>query len=551
MINFEVENNLVCARAHGFFSLIMTMRKLVSVFIVLLLWSCTYAQVNIIPKPVSVQLRSGTKKWDTPISLVADKSIADVANLFKTELTARGFSVTDGKSRSKNLIDLKILNEKSIAKEGYKLSVTPTGARIVASSPAGLFYGTQSFLQLLNKQNETPLVEINDYPRFAYRGLHLDVGRHMFPVAFIKKYIDVMAFHKFNRFHWHLTEDQGWRIEIKKYPKLTSVGGFRKESPVGRATTKTRASVVYDGKPYGGFYTQEEIKEVVAYAKKKHITVIPEIEMPGHAQAALAAYPNLGCTGGPYETATTWGVFQDVFCAGKEETFTFMQDVLDEVLTLFPSEYIHIGGDECPKTRWEQCPHCQKRIADQKLKDEHELQSYFIQRIEKYLNNKGRQIIGWDEILEGGLAPNATVMSWRGEEGGIAAAKQKHKVIMTPGKWVYLDYYQDTAKTEPMAIIGYTPVSKVYHYEPVPPQLSSEEAKYVIGSQCNVWSEYMKTPEHVEYMVYPRATAMSEVLWTPKENKDYEDFVERMKVHGGRLAGMNVNYAKHIEREFE
>lgn len=527
------------------------MRKLVSVFAFILLCLYAHAQVSIIPKPVSVEIKNGMKKWGNEVSLVADKSIADVAGLFRTELTARGFSLTDGKSKSKNLIDLKIATDKSIHAEGYKLIVTSTGARIIASSPAGLFYGTQSFLQLLNKQNETPLVEINDYPRFSYRGLHLDVGRHMFPVAFLKKYIDVMAFHKFNRFHWHLTEDQGWRIEIKKYPKLTSVGGFRKESPVGRATTKTRASVVYDGKTYGGFYTQEEIKDVVAYAKTKHITIIPEIEMPGHAQAALAAYPTLGCTGGPYETATTWGVFQEVFCAGKEETFAFMQDVLDEVLALFPSEYIHIGGDECPKTRWKECPHCQKRIADQKLKDEHELQSYFINRIEKYLNSKGRQIIGWDEILEGGLAPNATVMSWRGEEGGIAAAKQKHNVIMTPGKWVYLDYYQDSAKTEPMAIIGHTPVSKVYNYEPVPPQLSTDEAKYVIGSQCNVWTEYMKTPEHVEYMVYPRATAMSEVLWSPRENKNYDDFVERMKIHGGRLANMNVNYAKHIEREFK
>lgn len=525
------------------------MKKIFSIVLFGVMCLHAEAQVTIIPKPVSVEIGKGIKRWDSPVSVIADKSIQDVADLFSASLKAKGISIAEKISKGKNTITLKISSDKSIPDEGYKLSISNSGAEITASSPAGIFYATQSFLQLLTSTNETPLVKINDYPRFAYRGLHLDVGRHMYPVEFIKKYIDVMAYHKFNRFHWHLTEDQGWRIEIKKYPRLTSVGGFRKESPVGRATTKTRASVVYDGKPYGGFYTQKEIKEVVAFAKARHVTVIPEIEMPGHAQAALAAYPNLGCTGGPYETATTWGVFQDVFCAGKEETFTFMQDVLDEVLTLFPGEYIHIGGDECPKTRWEACPHCQKRIADEKLKDEHELQSYFINRIEKYLNSKGRQIIGWDEILEGGLAPNATVMSWRGEEGGIAAAKQKHNVIMTPGKWVYLDYYQDTAKTEPIAIIGHTPVSKVYSYEPIPPQLSAEEAKYVIGSQCNVWSEYMKTPEHVEYMVYPRASAMSEVLWSPKESRNYDDFLERMKAHGGRLKAMNVNYAKHIERE--
>jgi hexosaminidase len=507
--------------------------------------------VSIIPKPVSAKVMEGKKVWQTNIQIVADKSSQNAAEILKEKLTARGFTPAIV-SKGKNPIQFKLITERSIPAEGYKLTVNKNGAEIIASDEAGLFYGSQSFLQLLSPDNnETPFVEIIDYPRFAYRGLHLDVGRHMYPVAFIKKYIDVMAFHKFNRFHWHLTEDQGWRIEIKKYPKLTSVGGFRKESPIGKATTKTRATVKYDGVPYGGFYTQEEIKEVVAYAKKRFVTIIPEIEMPGHAQAALASYPQLGCTGGPYETATSWGVFNEIYCAGKEETFAFMQDVLDEVIALFPGEYIHIGGDECPKTRWKECPHCQKRIADEKLKDEHELQSYFIQRIEKYLKTKGKSIIGWDEILEGGLAPNATVMSWRGEEGGIAAAQQKHDVIMSPGKWVYLDYAQDTLTTEPLSVGGYTPVSKVYNYEPVPPQLSKDEEKYIIGSQCNVWSEYMKTPEHVEYMVYPRATAMSEVLWTPKENKNYDDFIKRMTVHVGRLKAMNVNYAKHIEREFK
>ncbi|HEY0653997.1 MAG TPA: beta-N-acetylhexosaminidase [Chryseosolibacter sp.] len=530
------------------------MKKLATVVIAFVLGlSLACAQLSIVPKPVSTTVRNGSLTWDKDINLSIDTSVDQgLVDVFKESLIALGFTPVPAKSKNKTAIRLSINSDKSILPEGYKLSINKNGAQLTATTPAGLFYGTQSLLQLLaSEKRETPFLEITDSPRFAYRGLHLDVGRHMYPVSFIKKYIDLMAYHKFNRFHWHLTEDQGWRIEIKKYPKLTSVGGFRRESPVGRATTKTRASVVYDGKPYGGFYTQEEIKDVVAYATKRHVTIIPEIEMPGHAQAALAAYPHLGCTGGPYETATTWGVFTEVFCAGKEETFTFMQDVLDEVMTLFPGEYIHIGGDECPKTRWKECPNCQKRIQDQKLKDEHELQSYFIGRVEKYLNSRGRQIIGWDEILEGGLAPNATVMSWRGEEGGIAAAREKHNVIMTPGKWVYLDYYQDTAKTEPIAIIGYTPVSKVYSYEPIPPQLSAEESKYVIGSQCNVWSEYMKTADHVEYMVYPRACAMSEVLWSTREGKNYDDFLQRMKVHLARLRQLKVNYARHIEREFK
>jgi hexosaminidase len=372
----------------------------------------------------------------------------------------------------------------------------------------------------------------------------------MFPPAFVKKYIDLLAMHKLNRFHWHLTEDQGWRIEIKKYPKLQEVGAFRKETAIGRAGTKQRAQATFDGQRYGGYYTQEEIKDIVQYAADRYVTVIPEIEMPGHALAALASYPNLGCTGGPYQTATAWGIYDDVYCAGKEETFTFLQEVLDEVLPLFPSEYIHIGGDECWKTKWEKCKFCQKRIKTEKLKDEHGLQSYFIQRMEKYLNSKGRKIIGWDEILEGGLAPNATVMSWRGEAGGIAAAKQNHDVIMSPEDWCYLDHAQDTAGTEPVLERGYTPLVDVYTYEPVPSQLTSDEAKHVLGAQCNVWTEYMKTPELVEYMTYPRASALAEVVWSPKASRNYDDFIERMKAHTKRLDQLDVNYARHIEKEF-
>jgi hexosaminidase len=372
----------------------------------------------------------------------------------------------------------------------------------------------------------------------------------MFPVEFIKKYIDLLAHHKYNRFHWHLTEDQGWRIEIKKYPKLQEIGAFRKETVIGHASTATRGNAKdFDGKRYGGLYTQEEIKDVVKYAADRYVTIIPEIELPGHALAALSAYPNLGCTGGPYEAATTWGVFDDVFCAGKEDSFVFLQGVLDEVIELFPGKYVHIGGDECPKTKWEKCPHCKKRMKVENLKDTHELQSYFIQRIEKYLNSKGKQIIGWDEILEGGLAPNATVMSWRGEEGGIAAARQNHDVVMTPGNWCYFDHYQAGPEGEPLAIGNMTTVEEVYSYEPVPPQLDSIQAKHILGAQANVWTEYIPTSDHVEYMVYPRACAMAEVLWSKPETKKYEDFKLRMKEHADRLTDWKVNFARHILKD--
>ncbi len=436
----------------------------------------------------------------------------------------------------------------SIHQEGYKLSVSEKGIVIQAATEAGLFYGVQTFTQLVPLTGtKVPFVEINDYPRFAYRGLHLDVCRHMFSVEFIKKYIDLMAKHKFNRFHWHLTDDQGWRIEIKKYPKLQEIGAYRKGTVIGHAGH----SNTYDTIRYGGYYTQQEIRQVVAYAKLRYVTIIPEIEMPGHAEAAIAAYPELGCRGDQIQTERTFGVFDPIFCAGQETTFTFLEDVLTEVAELFPGTYIHIGGDEAPKTRWKECPHCQKRIKDNGLKDEHELQSYFISRIEKFVNSKGKQIIGWDEILEGGLAPNATVMSWRGEEGGIAAAKEKHNVIMTPGNWCYFDHYQDTSITEPPAIGGLTPVREVYTFEPLPAKLTDQETKFILGAQANVWTEYILTPQHVEYMVYPRACALAEVVWSPKEKRDYLDFLQRMDVHLKRLKNWNVNCATHIQKEIE
>ena len=372
--------------------------------------------------------------------------------------------------------------------------------------------------------------------------MHLDVARHFMPVEFIKRYIDLMAMHKMNRFHWHLTEDQGWRIEIKQYPRLTEVGAWRDSTLVGHY-----GSGVYDGERHGGFYTQEEVREVVAYAQERFITVIPEIEMPGHSSAALAAYPELGCEPEKkYHVQSTWGVFEDIYCP-SETTFTFLENVLTEVMALFPSEYIHIGGDEAPKDAWRKSELAQQVIQREGLADEHELQSYFIRRIEKFLNKHGRQIIGWDEILEGGLAPNATVMSWRGIQGGIEAARQQHNVIMTPGSHCYLDHYQANPDTEPLAIGGFTTLEKTYSYEPTPAELSEEEARYILGAQGNIWTEYMHSGEKVEYMAYPRATALAEVVWSPKEKRNWTDFWRRLQTHFKRLDALGVNYADHYE----
>jgi len=540
------------------FSHFHRIKKIVCVLCVLVfLTNCAtkekrVVEVNIIPKPLSI--KSGNDWIDlgkeTSIVAATDEE-KNVAVLLQEFLQSKKINsiIRAQPSASENQIVLSALAKDTLHNEGYRLIIDKEGVKISAGSGAGLFYGVQSLFQLFPSSGEAalPFVDIEDQPRFAWRGLHLDVGRHFFPVTFIKKYIDLMSHYKLNTFHWHLTEDQGWRIEIKKYPKLQEIAAFRKETVVGRATTRTRNEPhEYDGIQHGGFYTQEEVKEVVTYAAQRYITVVPEIEMPGHALAALAAYPELGCTGGPYEVATTWGVFNEVFCAGKENTFLFLQDVLDEVLPLFPGKYVHIGGDECPKEGWKKCPLCQKRIKTEKLKDEHGLQSYFIQRMEKYINSKGKSIIGWDEILEGGLAPNATVMSWRGEEGGIAAAQQNHDVIMTPSKWLYLDYMQDTSASEPLAVKVYVPVRTVYEYEPLPAQLTAEQSRHIIGTQANVWTEYMKTGEQVEYMVYPRAIALAEVAWSAKETKDYNDFVKRLTANRCLLDGWKVNYAKHV-----
>ncbi|HEY4112058.1 family 20 glycosylhydrolase [Puia sp.] len=436
---------------------------------------------------------------------------------------------------------------------GYILQSSPEAINISGETHSGIFYGVQTLIQLLpvgpfaidggnpvvrapGNKLSIPCVHIEDYPRFAYRGLHLDVGRHFFSVDFVKRYIDFIALHKMNEFHWHLTEDQGWRIEIKKYPRLTGIGSCRSGTIIGH-----NPGTGNDSTPHCGFYTQDEIGEVVKYAADRYITVIPEIELPGHASAALAAYPWLGCTGGPYQVKQSWGVFKDVYCAGNDSVFQFLEDVLDEVMALFPSKLIHIGGDECPKDSWKVCPKCQKRIKDLGLKDEAGLQSYFVQRIEKFINSKGRQIIGWDEILEGGLAPNATVMSWRGEKGGIEAARQNHDVIMTPGEYVYFDHSQ-LQNDDSLTIGGYLPLKKVYQYEPVPPGLTPEQAQHIRGAQANVWTEYMTNPRKVEYMLFPRLSALSEVLWSPKETRNWPDFERRLQTQYQRYALWHSNY---------
>ncbi|MCK4700572.1 MAG: beta-N-acetylhexosaminidase [Bacteroidales bacterium] len=459
-------------------------------------------------------------------------------------------SATKKKKPPRKGILLSLEENPDMNAEGYHLLIDPGYIIINGKTPNGLFYGIQTLRQMLPPEIEleevikgikwtAPAVEIEDEPMYSYRGLMLDVGRHFFPKEDVKRFIDIMALHKFNYFHWHLTEDQGWRIEIKKYPELTEIGAFRKETLVGHYRDKPRQ---FDGEKYGGFYTQDDIKEVVEYAASRYITIVPEIEMPGHSEAALASLSELGCTGGPYEVFTKWGINNEVYCAGNEKTFEFLENVLAEVIELFPGKYIHIGGDECPKERWKECDKCQARMKEEGLENEHELQSYFIGRIEKFLLANNRKLIGWDEILEGGLAPEATVMSWRGTKGGIEAAKQHHDVIMTPTTHCYFDYYQSENKeNEPLAIGGYLPLEKVYSYDPMPEELSEEEAKYILGAQGNLWTEYIKTPDKVEYMTYPRATALSEVVWTQPEKKDYGSFLKRMEKHYKRFANMGVN----------
>ena len=510
---------------------------------------------SIIPAPFSLKETNGyfvfTGKCRIYLSVLNDenKLAADfLARLVKNP-TGLDIPVKQGYKASAGSV-LMVTDTTVHNPEGYRMSIGSGKIVIRAGSGAGFFYAVQTIRQLMPPEVENdslinkirlavPACEINDEPRFSYRGMHLDVCRHLFPLEYIKRYIDMIALHKMNTFHWHLTDDQGWRIEIMKYPRLTEVGGFRKETLLGKAGKKP---VEYDGIPYGGFYTQAEVKEVVAYAKSRFVTVIPEIEMPGHSQAALAAYPELACTARPFETGKTWGVCKDVYCPGKEVTFKFLEDVLSEVCDLFPGKYIHIGGDECPKDRWEKCPLCQQRIKAEGLKDTKELQSYFVKRVEKFLISKNKRLIGWDEILEGGLAPEAIVMSWRGVSGGIEAAKQDHDVIMSPTQFAYFDYYQCEPEGQPLAIGGYLPLEKVYSFDPQFQELSQEQQKHIIGVQGNLWTEYIPTPQQMEYMAYPRMFAMSEIGWTRSSKMDFEEFLARLAVQNKRYDKIGINY---------
>ncbi len=501
-------------------------------------------EIAIIPKPVEHIIKNGQFILKDFYAVTAENDLANASLYFKDQIDKLINIELDPSSNKK----VEFVENLNLEEEAYYLDVSKSGIKIEARDSKGAFYAVQSLFQLFPNDagswNEIiiPHASIKDEPQFKYRGMHLDVGRHMYSVEFIKKYIDMMSKLKMNTFHWHLTEDQGWRIEIKKYPKLQEIAAFRKETLVGHYSDQPHQ---FDGERYGGFYTQEQIKEIVAYASDRQITIIPEIEMPGHSQAAIAAYPELGCTNEQVEVATKWGVFEEVYCP-TETTFKFLEDVIDEVVQLFPGKYIHIGGDEAPKTRWKNCSYCQNLIREKGLKDEHGLQSYFIQRMEKYINSKGKQIIGWDEILEGGLAPNATVMSWRGTQGAVEAAKEGHDVILTPTSHCYFDYYQSENENEPLAIGGFLPLEKVYSFNPIPKELTEEESQYVLGAQGNIWTEYMPDEKQVEYMAFPRMIALSEVVWSKPTQRDYKDFVSRLENYQKRLDTWDINYANHI-----
>lgn len=517
--------------------------------------------LKIVPKPVSVQAGEGyfevtpeTKIYLTNESPDLQKAADYLQNLFAQAAGFRpAIEQTDAPDTQMGIILTTQGAEAGLGNEGYTLEATAERVVIRGGAASGVFYGVQTLRQMLPNAIESktpvqgvvwsiPAAIIRDSPRFVWRGMHLDVSRHFMPKEFVKQYIDYLAAHKLNVFHFHLTDDQGWRIEIKKYPKLTEVGAWRSETLVGHYSNRPKT---FDGKKHGGFYTHEDIREIVAYAADRFITVVPEIEMPGHASAAIAAYPELGSSDKPVEVVKEWGIFPDIFNV-EEPTFTFLEEVLAEVIELFPSPYIHVGGDEALKEQWESSPRIKARMKEFGIKDAHELQSYFIQRMEKFINAKGRKLIGWDEILEGGLAPNATVMSWRGEEGGIAAAKSGHDVVMTPTTYVYFDYYQGPSSSEPLAIGGFLPIGKVYGYSPIPAVLTEEEAKHILGVQANIWTEYLPTGKHVEYMAFPRMAAIAEIAWTPQELRQWEDFADRLKRQMNRYQSAGINHAPTV-----
>jgi len=519
----------------------------------------TQKDINIIPKPVKTILKEGSFTIDNHTKIVVenDNQKTTIKPLIDKLKTVANLNLSiDKKFPSGNYIQL--ITDKTLPKEGYQLEVNADKIIIKAADHGGFLYAIETILQLLppeiysakpikNIDLTVPNIVIEDAPRFKWRGLMLDLSRHFFGKEYIKKTIDRLAMHKMNTLHLHLVDDQGWRIEIKKYPKLTEVGAWRidQEDAHWNARAKTKSN--QKGKKYGGYLTQDDIKEIVAYAATKNVEVVPEIEMPAHVSSAIAAYPELACFDHPKKIGVPSGgvwPITDIYCAGKESTFTFLEDVLTEVMALFPSKYIHIGGDEATKTNWEKCPYCQKRIRTEKLKDVHELQSYFVKRMEKFINAKGKKLIGWDEILEGGLAPEATVMSWRGVKGGLEAAAQGHDVVMTPGTHCYFDHYQGPQNEEPLAIGGFLPLSKVYQFDPVVDSMTPEEAKHVLGGQANLWAEYIPTTQQSEYMIFPRLAALSETVWSPKEHRDWDDFSRRVQHQFKRYEYAGINYAK-------
>ena len=518
--------------------------------------SKTVKPISVIPLPMEITHSPGTFTLTRGTVIQTDKKTRSTGDFLAGILepaTGYRLKVLKRKSSGNSIIKLNIdKNLNKLGKEGYTLSVATNQITISSIDSAGVFYGCQTLRQLLPSEifsdsivsgmNWTvTCVNIKDSPRFVWRGMMLDVARHFFPKEDVKKFLDYLAMYKMNRFHWHLTEDQGWRIEIKKYPKLTKIGGWRKETIIGHLNDKPKK---YDGKRYGGFYSQDDVREIVDYAKKLHINVVPEIEMPGHESAAIAAYPEIGCTKKPIEVATRWGIHPNLFNV-DESTFDFLEDVLTEVMELFPDEYIHVGGDEARKNQWKSNSKVQKKMRELGIKNEHVLQSYFITRIEKFLNKHGKRLVGWDEILEGGLAPNATVMSWRGIKGGIAAAQAGHDVVMSPGTHCYFDHYQtEDKKSVPLAIGGYTPLEKVYSYEPVPEKISKDKQKHILGSQGNVWTEYIPDLETVELRIFPRICALSEVNWSPAKKRNWTDFKKRIKSNRKRLDMKKVNYYK-------
>lgn len=504
----------------------------------------------LIPWPEQVTEMQGSFSLNSASTIILGSEVLDSEAAYLNEFlqTQYGFQlkVKQGKKAEPGSIFITDDLPKGPVEGAYELKITPNEIQIKGAGATGVFYALQTIWQLLPQayadRLDVPCVSIKDKPRFSWRGMHLDVSRHFFPVGYIKRYIDNISRYKMNYFHWHLTDDQGWRIEIKQYPQLQAISAWRSGTRKGHYTSYPEA---YDSLRYGGYYTQDQIKEVVEYAAKRHVTVVPEIEMPGHALAALAAFPQLSCTGGPFAVARNWGVFEDVFCP-KEETFTFLQNVLSELCQLFPGQYIHIGGDECPKDRWKACSHCQSLMKKEGLKSESELQSYFVKRIEKFLNSKGKRVIGWDEILEGGLAPDATVMSWRGSEGAVEAAKQGHDVVMTPTSNCYFDYYQSRSTSEGLAIGGYLPLEKVYAFEPVPDGLTAAETHHILGAQGNLWTEYVTSLVQEERMVFPRACALAEVVWSPKSSRNYDEFVTRLNSHFKTMSYWGLAYSKAL-----